>query len=463
MNVEKKGFTLTELLAVIAIISILALMAVPAVIKIYNDSVIKTMHVQEKKIKDAANLFVEDYCNNPLDHSLICPQSYSKPVNNKKVVCLSDLQNSKDKYISSVKYKDSDCKGYVTYYLDENTGIYGNEKTYLFCGLKEDGTYEYITDNNYDTKEYCSCNNDELCQENTEELSCTFDGEMIQGAEYVNGQYTYRYMQEGAHSSSGLAWANIEEDGWGVQLTDKTSTEPVTSKLCTYINNKPVTSMRHMFAVSAATTIDLSSFNTTNVTDMSGMFSGSAATTLDLSSFNTSNVTDMYWMFFDSRATTINLSSFNTSKVTNMNNMFSNSAATILDLSNFDTSNVTEMAAMFSDSAATTLDLSSFNTSKVTNMVGMFGNSRATTINLSSFDTSNVGDMSGMFSSCSNLKTIYASNKFVTDAVAKSSYMFDEANKLVGGNGTVYSSSYTDKTYARIDTGATPGYFTLKN
>lgn len=166
MNVEKKGFTLTELLAVIAIISILALMAVPAVIKIYNDSVIKTMHVQEKKIKDAANLFVEDYCNDPLDHSLICPQSYSKPVNNKKVVCLSDLQNSKDKYISSVKYKDSDCKGYVTYYLDENTGIYGNEKTYLFCGLKEDGTYEYITDNNYDTIEYCSCNNDELCQEN---------------------------------------------------------------------------------------------------------------------------------------------------------------------------------------------------------------------------------------------------------------------------------------------------------
>ena len=103
MNVEKKGFTLTELLAVIAIISILALMAVPAVIKIYNDSVIKTMHVKKKKIKDAANLFVEDYCNDPLDHSFICPQSYSKPVNNKKVVCLSDLQDSEDKYISSVK------------------------------------------------------------------------------------------------------------------------------------------------------------------------------------------------------------------------------------------------------------------------------------------------------------------------------------------------------------------------
>ena len=388
MNVEKKGFTLTELLAVIAIISILALMAVPAVIKIYNDSVIKTMHVQEKKIKDAANLFVEDYCNDPLDHSLICPQSYSKPVNNKKVVCLSDLQNSKDKYISSVKYKDSDCKGYVTYYLDENTGIYGNEKTYLFCGLKEDGTYEYITDNNYDTKEYCSCNNDELCQENTEELSCTFDGEMIQGAEYVNGQYTYRYMQEGAHSSSGLAWANIEEDGWGVQLTDKTSTEPVTSKLCTYINNKPVTSMRHMFAASKAKTIDLSSFNT-------------------------SNVTDMGYMFYDSRATTLDLSNFNTSKVTRMIHMFHNSAATTLDLSSFNTSNVTDMGSMFSD--------------------------------------------------CSNLKTIYSSSKFVTTNVTRSNNMFSTSINLVGGAGTTYNNSKTDKTYARIDGGSSnPGYFTKK-
>ena len=351
MNVEKNGFTLTELLAVIAIISILILIAVPAVIKIYNDSVIKTMRVQENEIKNAANLFIEDYCNNPLDHSLICPQSYSKPVNNKKVVCLSDLQNSKDKYISNVKYKDSDCKGYVTYYLDENTGIYGNEKTYLFCGLKEDGTYEYITDNNYDTKEYCSCNNDELCQENTEELSCTFDGEMIQGAEYVNGQYTYRYMQEGSSLGTDLSWINISDDGWGVQLTDKTSTEPVTSKLCTYINNKPVTSMSYMFSSSRATTLDLSSFNTSNVTNMSDMFSGSAATTLDLSSFNTSNVTDMSGMFFDSRATTLDLSNFDTSKVTDMSGMFFDSRATTINLSSFNTSNVTYMNNMFSNSA----------------------------------------------------------------------------------------------------------------
>ena len=68
---KKNGFTLIELLVVIAIIAILALIAIPAAIKIYNENVIKAMHVQESKVRDAANIFVEDYCNDPLDHSVI--------------------------------------------------------------------------------------------------------------------------------------------------------------------------------------------------------------------------------------------------------------------------------------------------------------------------------------------------------------------------------------------------------
>ena len=158
---NKYGFTLIELLAVIAIIAVLTLIAVPAALKIYNENVIKSMHVQEGQVKDAANLFVEDYCKSSIDQTKICPKSYSKGLNNKKVVCLQDLQNSSDKYIGTVKYKSSDCKGYVTYYLDSETGVYENEKTYLFCGLNEDGTFEYVTDENYDSKEYCKCNDDE--------------------------------------------------------------------------------------------------------------------------------------------------------------------------------------------------------------------------------------------------------------------------------------------------------------
>jgi surface protein len=144
-------------------------------------------------------------------------------------------------------------------------------------------------------------------------------------------------------------------------------------------NNKSVTSMRYMFYNSSATTLDLSSFDTSSVTDMNYMFSGSSATTLDLSSFDTSNVTTMSGMFRNSSATTLDLSSFDTSNVTNMSQMFRDSSASTLDLSSFDTSKVTNMGYMFYGSSASTLDLSSFDTSNVTNMLGMFQNSQATT------------------------------------------------------------------------------------
>ena len=240
---------------------------------------------------------------------------------------------------------------------------------------------------------------------------CKTNDTLTQGLKYVNGQYTYAYKQEGSYVSSGLAWYNISNNGWGVQLTDKTSTDSVTSKVCTYINNKPVVSMSYMFSDSKVTTLDVSNFNISNVTNMKGMFYKSKAITLDVSNFDTSNVT-------------------------NMGIMFSNSQATTIDVSNFDTSNVTHMLGMFSDSKATTLDVSNFDTSKVT-------------------------DMSIMFYNSTNLKTIYVSNKFNTDKVTDSTSMFSGCTKLIGGAGTKYNSSYVDKIYARIDGGTNnPGYFT---
>ena len=458
-------------------------------------------------------------------------------------------------------------------------------------------THEYTVTVTFDNKPYSQ--NDNLnktfrgkigIQEYTapEVYNCTFDGELTQGAEYVNGQYTYRYMQEGIKSNSLAIWGNINIDGWGVQLTDKTSTDSVTSKVCTYINDKPVISMSNMFYRSQATiidlsnintsevtnmngmfgsctalttldvsnfdtrkvtsmsdmfaninvskldlsnfdtsnvtdmsdmfnnsnipTLDLSSFNTNHITRMSYMFNNTSVTNLDLSSFNTSNVTDMrymfqsstpekidlssfdtsnvksmYSMFYKSKVKILNLSNFNTSKVTNMASMFQGCEATTINVSNFDTSKVTNMASMFSSSKATTLDLSSFNTSKVIDMSSMFEYSQATSIklnsfntskvtkmnsmfdsskvsflDLSSFDTSNVTNMNYMFYNNRNLETIYVSDGFTTENVQTSTNMFKQNYSLIGGEGTKYNSSYIDKTYARIDTASTPGYFTAK-
>ena len=315
---------------------------------------------------------------------------------------------------------------------------------------------------------------------------CTTTDTLTQGVNYINGQYTYAYKQEGIYALSDLGWRNITSDGWGVQLTDKTSRNAVTSKVCTYINNKPIASMSYMFYSSKATTLDVSNFDTSNVTNMSNMFRISQARTLDVSNFNTSNVTNISYMFYGSKATTLDVSNFDTSKVTNisymfyssqattldvsnfdtsnvtnMSNMFRYSRATTLDVSNFDTSKVTDMSQMFSESQATTLDLSNFDTSNVTNMRAMFDGSKVTTLDVSNFDTSNVTNMSGMFGNASNLKTIYASSKFKTDKVTDSTNMFLNSTNLVGGAGTTYNSSYVDKTYARIDGGTSnPGYFT---
>ena len=257
-------------------------------------------------------------------------------------------------------------------------------------------------------------------------------------------------------------------------------------------NTSNVTNMSYMFSNSRATDVDLSSFNTSNVTDMNQMFQSSAATMLNLSNFDTKRVTNMSEMFAGSKATSLNISSFDTSNVTNMYAMFSNNQATALDLRNFDTSNVTNMGSMFYVSHATTINLSSFDTSKVTNMSGMFSYSKATAIDLSNFNTSNVTNMSGMFYNIkattldvsnfdtskvtsmnsmfrenSNLKTIYVSDKFSTNALNEnysSNYMFKDCTSLVGGQGTTYDSTKVDKTYARIDGGtSSPGYFTLKN
>ena len=107
------------------------------------------------------------------------------------------------------------------------------------------------------------------------------------------------------------------------------------------------------------------------------------------------------------------------------------------------------------------LDLSGFNTSNVKSMNSMFLRSRnLTELDLSSFDTTKVLDTNGMFSGCENLKTVTVSDRWNMDRVADSADMFSGCSNIKGGNGTSYSSVYTDKEYARIDRPDQPGYFT---
>ena len=182
---------------------------------------------------------------------------------------------------------------------------------------------------------------------------CKTNDSLTQGAEYINGQFIYKYMQDGQFNSTSTArtnlWKNIDSDGWGVQLNDKSSTEAVTSKLCTYINNKATISMSNIFTKSRSSSIDLTNFNTQNIIDMSFSFSNISGKITGLDNLNTKNVTNMNAMFNTCPATTLDLSSFDTSNVTNMKAMFNAAAnlTTIYVSNKFTTNNVTSSNSMF--------------------------------------------------------------------------------------------------------------------
>ena len=136
------------------------------------------------------------------------------------------------------------------------------------------------------------------------------------------------------------------------------------------------------------------------------------------------------WFKGCSNLTTIEgIEYFNTENVTNMRYMFDLCRSLkSLDLTNFNTENVTDMYYMFNYcTSLESLDLTNFNTAKVTNMAGMFQR-------------------------CFALKTIYASDKFVTDQITEGSCMFSDCLNLKD-----YTSSKEDHTYANC--GPT-GYFT---
>ena len=147
-----------------------------------------------------------------------------------------------------------------------------------------------------------------------------------------------------------------------------------------------------------------------------------------------------------------------------MSGMFSSCRnISILDVSNIETKNVTNMEGMFQYCEnLLRLDLTNINTINITDMQYMFRNCyKLTTLDLSDFDTRNVTNMNYMFMGCRDLTTIYVSEKFQVTSVIYGSELFNDCKKLIGGEGTIFNTDYTDYTYAKIDEGVSnPGYFT---
>ena len=147
------------------------------------------------------------------------------------------------------------------------------------------------------------------------------------------------------------------------------------------------------------------------------------------------------------------MENLNTEMVTTMEGMFYRcNALSSLDVTNFNTANVTNMSRMFqSCSICSSLDLTSFNTANVTDMSSMFKYSDITSLDLTSFNTANVTDMSSMFEHCRLLKSIFVSDKFVTNQITNGDNMFNDCTNLRG-----YNDSKIDHNYANC---SKTGYF----
>ena len=182
---------------------------------------------------------------------------------------------------------------------------------------------------------------------------CTYDGELVDGVKYEKEQYDYYY--------------NSSIDGWRLSLKDRDSTDPVTSRICTTINGKPIASMSGTFAGSKASSIDLSSFETSHVIDMSGMF------------YNAVNINELDFITFDVR------------KVSNMNSMFYNDNIKEYDFSGFETPSLVTVGGMFMNNKnIEELDVSSFGSSNLTEFGSFIGNTpNLKKLNISNWDFGN--------------------------------------------------------------------------
>lgn len=163
--------------------------------------------------------------------------------------------------------------------------------------------------------------------------ACVFTGNLVDGATYSYGQYTYIYKMYNYYNvdEDSYQLESLSDDGWSVILTDKDSTAPVTSEICSSINNKPIVSTSAMFANSKAISISYKEFDTSNVVDMSYMFYNSKYTDkLYLTYFDTHNVYSMSYMFYGAASREINVRNFSFYDIVDMSYMFANSTTQYL-------------------------------------------------------------------------------------------------------------------------------------
>lgn len=350
---NKRGFTLIELIIVITIISILASVAIPA----------RGNTERARRAQYNANIKNFHTAAVLMDST---DENYSIPANGE----IDNAFRQEALRISGVAEKEKDFEhlNLFTAFKDDNGDVCAK--------LTVDGQI-------YDYPVKCASGENTGDEIQAEKPNCDVDYLLSQGYILAEDEdfkvNTKRYIGTGEKIIiPKTIHGEIITDYQGMFSGDYSNLKAIATQ-----DSSNVADMSYVFINgNFGEELDLTCFDTSSATTMNGMFFGAQVTTLDLINFNTSNVVDMSYMFDSSQATTINVSSFNTSNVYVMNWMFGNSQVLILDLSNFEAREDifgTDTQSMFSGAKITHVDLSNFDLSNGL-ISDMFRESRIKTI-----------------------------------------------------------------------------------
>jgi prepilin-type N-terminal cleavage/methylation domain-containing protein len=125
---NKKGFTLIELMAVVAIIAIIGVLVIPKILKVKNENINRLYKEQEDRLVDKAREYMNDnYISSSLDTFVITKAqlisggyiSEIYDLEKKEISCTAYVEITNYTTIPVIKAYIS-CDGYTTTGYDQN-------------------------------------------------------------------------------------------------------------------------------------------------------------------------------------------------------------------------------------------------------------------------------------------------------------------------------------------------------
>lgn len=473
---NKKGFTLAELLGTIVIISIIALILTTTVSMVLNSSKKNACKTQESTLIEAAKMYLTD---NPtknapgnkvyivsnlqaegyLNNDIVNPVNKEK-YNNETYVAISETENGLQ---YKVKYKGADastCTGEEYFDINNLTKPTFTD-TDISSGIRVTITYpNECTNANYT----CTYQKDDETEVKVTTKTRTVDfatsGTLVAKVKYKDE------IISASHTVLFLPMLKVWYSNANTDFHSDTYKTNITSIDVVDLNTTPAPG-----AVNNTTIWDVSSrgngsviawvVNDPNNTGKYKLYIGgenkvyansnsaylfygfSGLKTADLKLLDTSKATTMSYMFASTSGsfsynqdymelTSLDLSTWDTSKVTNMSNMFRLcTKLENINVSNFDTSKVTSMNGMFmACKKLNNIDVSKWDTSQLTNAGWFFYYCISlTSLDVSKWNTSKVTSMNELFSNCSSLTNLDVS-KWNVSSVTDMSYLFDNCTSL---------------------------------